>query len=94
MDIYEELQQKYEAEVTALQHIIDGDYEKWKQNAERKFFTKKWSTIKKIKQLNGNLIINIEDEKEMMLLEKDLKIKITIQRIDHPDNDTTTIKNN
>jgi len=80
---YDELNFKYQAEVSSLQHVIEGDFEKWQSNGNKKFFTKKWQSLKRIKLINGNLIISLEDEKEIMHLEKDVQLLVIFERLDN-----------
>jgi len=80
---YDELLQKYTAEINSMQHIIDGDFDKWNSNTNKRFATKKWSSLKQIKLINGNLVVSVEDEKKIMNLEKDLRILVVLEKLDN-----------
>ena len=78
-------EQHYIAEIAALQHLIAGDYDKWQEYSSKAFYTKSWSSIKPVIKIKNKLYLELDIERDIMLLSPDMRVHVIISHLSEVD---------
>ena len=76
-----DLENRLQSEVDVLKHHLAGDYDKWQIYTSENFYTKVWTSIKRIKEINGKLYIPLDIEKDIMRLSSGMLLEIRVRHI-------------